>query len=145
MLLASCITHTHTHTGARPSPTPPPTLPLPIPAPPPRPPLQVFAAFKEIASTSGSKSQDRKVRSIVGLLAAADREEAGYVMRQLQGKLRIGLAEQTVLVALAHAAALQREGGGAGGASEELAGRLESAAQVVKQVGLRRRRLGPPC
>lgn len=49
-----------------------------------------------------------------------------------QGKLRIGLGEETVLAALAHAAVLQKEG--AQGSSETIAGRLERAAQIVKQV-----------
>lgn len=43
-----------------------------------------------------------------------------------KAKLRIGLAEQSVLVALAHSTSLQREG--AKGA--DLADRLEKAAQV---------------
>jgi len=50
-----------------------------------------------------------------------------------QGKLRIGLGEETVLAALAHAASLEKEG--AKGSSEDVAGRLERAAQIVKQVG----------
>lgn len=50
-----------------------------------------------------------------------------------QGKLRIGLGEETVLAALAHAAVLQKEG--PRGSSEAIAGRLEQAAQIVKQVG----------
>ena len=44
----------------------------------------MFKSFKEIASTSGGKSQERKRGMIVKLLAAAKQEEAGYVMRALQ-------------------------------------------------------------
>ncbi|PRW32906.1 DNA ligase 1-like isoform B [Chlorella sorokiniana] len=102
----------------------------------PLPPLTlrtVFAGFKQIAAVSGDKSQDRKKGAIQKLLTAAKGLEAGYVMRALQGKLRIGLAEQTVLVALAHAAVLEKDGG-IKGSSEAVAGRLEQASQIVKQV-----------
>ncbi|KFM24321.1 DNA ligase 1 [Auxenochlorella protothecoides] len=69
----------------------------------------VLRAFRDVAAAEGSGSQDRKKAMIVKLLVAARDNEAGYVMRALQGKLRIGLAEQTVLVALAHAAVLSSE------------------------------------
>ncbi|KAI3430447.1 hypothetical protein D9Q98_005042 [Chlorella vulgaris] len=94
----------------------------------------VFKTFQEICAMSGTKSGDRKRGAIVKLLARAKREEAGYVMRALQGKLRIGLAEQTVLTALAHAAALEKAGGAGSSSVEQLAGELEQAAQIVKQV-----------
>ena len=50
---------------------------------------QVFKAFKDIASTSGDKSQDRKKAQIVKLLASAKGQEAGYVMRALQVRGRV--------------------------------------------------------
>eukprot|EP00891_Asterochloris_glomerata_P009808 jgi/Astpho2/9808/Aster-03779 len=92
----------------------------------------VFKTFQLIATTEGHKSQDKKKGHIVKLLAASKDNEAGYIMRALQGKLRIGLAEQTVLVALGHAVLLQRDQ--APSEADQLAGALEEAAQIVKYV-----------
>eukprot|EP00514_Thraustochytrium_sp_LLF1b_P007215 CAMPEP_0184536894 /NCGR_PEP_ID=MMETSP0198_2-20121128/16706_1 /TAXON_ID=1112570 /ORGANISM="Thraustochytrium sp., Strain LLF1b" /LENGTH=750 /DNA_ID=CAMNT_0026930113 /DNA_START=103 /DNA_END=2355 /DNA_ORIENTATION=- len=60
----------------------------------------VFGKVKEIAGLSG---QDHKQKLVEKLLVSSTGPEVKYVVRLLQGKLRIGLAEQTVLIALAHA------------------------------------------
>jgi len=62
--------------------------------------------FLKIAKTAGNKSQETKVGLIKKMLGACSGAEAKYIVRGLQGKLRIGLAEQSVLVALAHAVCL---------------------------------------
>ena len=64
--------------------------------------MNVFQCFKEIASISGNKSQDKKCGAIKKLLVDSKGLEAKYI-RGLQGKLRIGMSEQTVLKALAMA------------------------------------------
>ncbi|KAI9030313.1 DNA ligase 1-like protein [Hyaloraphidium curvatum] len=69
---------------------------------------QVFKTLKEIASFSGQKSQEKKVEKIQSMIAACNGSEAKFLIRSLEGKLRIGLAEKTVLVALGHAAVLAR-------------------------------------
>ena len=64
---------------------------------------EVIAVLREIANTSGTNSQKNKVDKIKKLLVRAQGPEAKYIIRALQGKLRIGLAQSTVLISLAHA------------------------------------------
>ena len=79
----------------------------------------VLDGLMAIATTSGGGSQGLKVAGIKKLLSAADASKAGkgiditkdkggpseakFIIRFLEGKLRLGLAEKTVLVAIAHA------------------------------------------
>jgi DNA ligase-1 len=87
----------------------------------------VFKGLKDIATIEGQGSQSRKVASIKKLLSSADAASAGkgskgvditnelggpseakYIVRGLEGKLRLGLAERSVLVALAQAIVFHR-------------------------------------
>lgn len=102
----------------------------------PPPPLTVSGVLKEfrtIATTEGEKSVDRKKALIKKLLVSARECEAGYVIRSLQGKLRIGLAQQTVTMALAHAIVLHGEAGKTKKGAD-LADALGAAFDTLKQV-----------
>ncbi|KAJ3558816.1 hypothetical protein NM688_g696 [Phlebia brevispora] len=113
----------------------------------------VFKNLEEIATSAGHASQNKKVSIITKLLAACQGEEAKYIVRSLEGKLRIGNAERTVLVAIAHAAVLAEQERGitpslAGfthaerssasankrSSKEKLAEKLEKAAEIIKSV-----------
>ncbi|KAI6007429.1 DNA ligase I [Pisolithus albus] len=95
----------------------------------------VFSSLREIALSSGHSSQAKKVSIITKLLAACQEMEAKYIVRSLEGKLRIGNAERTVLVALAHAVVLaDKEQNGKKWSKEKLTSRLEESANIMKSV-----------
>lgn len=87
----------------------------------------VFKQLKEIAAMAGNKSQERKIGGIKKLLAASQGEEPKYIMRSLEGKLRIGLAEKTVVVALAQSIVLAKS-------KHPTTETLEKAVETVKSV-----------
>ena len=63
----------------------------------------VLQSFRKVAAISGNKSQAVKVQEIKKILVRASGQECKFIIRGLQGKLRIGLARSSVIVALAHA------------------------------------------
>ncbi|EST05701.1 DNA ligase, ATP-dependent, central [Kalmanozyma brasiliensis GHG001] len=95
----------------------------------------VFKQLKEIAAVSGNKSQDRKIGMIKKLLASCQGEEPKFLIRSLEGKLRIGLAERSVLVSLARAVVISKLGKFISKLSQEaLAKKLEEGTELVKAV-----------
>ncbi|ETO15788.1 DNA ligase I [Reticulomyxa filosa] len=65
----------------------------------------VFSTLISVANSEGKQSMTQKVRLIQSLFVASRETEAKFIVRHLQGKLRIGVNEQTVLAALGRACA----------------------------------------
>ncbi|XP_036288520.1 DNA ligase 1 isoform X3 [Pipistrellus kuhlii] len=78
--------------------------------PPPLTAAAVIAKFRDIARLTGNASTARKMDIIKGLFVACRHAEARYITRALSGRLRLGLAEQSVLAALAQAVSLTPPG-----------------------------------
>ncbi|MFX1564597.1 MAG: ATP-dependent DNA ligase [Promethearchaeota archaeon] len=70
---------------------------------------QVHGALVKIASAQGSGSADLKIRTLAGLINASTPLEARYLLRTVTGTLRLGIAEMTVIDALAQAFAGGKE------------------------------------
>jgi len=62
---------------------------------------KVYETLDKMAKTSGSGAVDLKLSLLAGLLADATPKEAKYIMRTVTGSLRLGIADMTVLDALA--------------------------------------------
>ena len=103
----------------------------------------VLQGLMGIATVQGDGAQGRKIAGIKKLLSSADSalagkggkgvdiikdkggaSEAKFIVRFLEGKLRLGLAEKTVLVALAHAMVIHE--------TEKKGDKLPSSEQLAK-------------
>lgn len=62
---------------------------------------EVYETLDTIARASGSGSTDKKLSLLAGLLTRAKPQEAKYIVRIVTGSLRLGIADMTVLDALA--------------------------------------------
>lgn len=69
----------------------------------------VYTVLDQIARSSGSGSVEAKVRLLTGLLSKASPVEAKYLIRTALGRLRLGVADMTILDALAQAFADGKE------------------------------------
>ena len=62
---------------------------------------KVYANLDEIARAGGSGSQERKINLLKDLLNSATPADAKYIVRTVVGKMRLGIADMTIVDALA--------------------------------------------
>ena len=62
---------------------------------------RVYGTLDKIARLSGKGTQEGKIRLLAGLLNDATPREAKYILRTVMGRLRLGIADMTLLDALA--------------------------------------------
>jgi DNA ligase-1 len=85
----------------------------------------VYATLDKMAKITGSGAVDSKMALLAGILSDASPREAKYIMRTVTSKLRLGIADMTVLDALAIAY-------GGGKESREL---IERAYNISSDLG----------
>ena len=70
---------------------------------------EVYAVLDRIAKSSGPGSVESKIRQLTSLISKSSPIEAKYATRTAIGRLRLGVADMTMLDALAHALADGKE------------------------------------
>jgi len=85
----------------------------------------VYETLDKMAKITGSGAVDTKITVLAGLLSDASPKEAKYLIRTVTGNLRLGIADMTVLEALAIA-----YGGG-----KETRGPIERAYNICSDLG----------
>ena len=70
---------------------------------------EVYTVLDRIARSSGAGSVESKIRQLTSLISKASPLEAKYVTRTAMGRMRLGVADMTLLDALAHALADGKE------------------------------------
>lgn len=98
---------------------------------------KVYSSLDEVARASGQGSQDLKLRLLVSLLNAASPEEAKYLVRTVVGELRLGVADYTILDALALAYTGDRANRSILERAYNLCSDLGAVARAVAEGGLK--------
>ncbi len=70
---------------------------------------ELFSTLNKIADSSGSGSQDIKIKLLAGLISDSSPLESRYIIRFALGTLRLGLGDATILEALSKAKTGDRE------------------------------------
>jgi DNA ligase-1 len=86
---------------------------------------KVYANLDAIAREFGEGSQERKIRLLSDLLSNASPREAKYIVRMVVGKMRLGVADMTIIDALATTFATKAD-----------RGRVERAYNVSSDLGV---------
>ncbi|MEM0089831.1 MAG: ATP-dependent DNA ligase [Nitrososphaerota archaeon] len=87
---------------------------------------RVYSSLEKIAKTTGEGAIETKLQILVGILGSAQPKEAKYIMRMVTGTMRLGIADMTILDALAVAY----------GGSKEVREAFERAYNISSDIGL---------
>jgi len=98
---------------------------------------KVYDILDKMARASGAGSMDRKLSLFAGLLTDATPKEAKYIIRIVTGNLRLGIADMTVLDALAIAYGGGKEAREALERAYNISSDLGKVAITVAEKGLR--------
>ena len=97
---------------------------------------KVYDTLDKIARASGEGAQDLKIKLLSGLLSDASPDEAKYLVRTVTGKLRLGVADMTILDALAIAFCGSKDARPILERAYNLSSDLGGVAKVVAEEGL---------
>jgi DNA ligase-1 len=96
----------------------------------------VYEILDKMAKTTGAGAVDSKLTLLAGLLSDASPKEAKYIMRTVTGNLRLGIADMTVLDALAIAYGGGKEARELVERAYNISSDLGRVANVVAEKGL---------
>jgi DNA ligase-1 len=97
---------------------------------------RVYEILDKMAKTSGSGAVSSKMALLAGLLSDASPKEAKYILRTVTGNLRLGIADMTVLDALAIAYGGGKEARDLTERAYNISSDLGRVASVVAEKGL---------